>query len=493
MSKLQQLLRPFFNRRVLWDVFMVWAALINLYLIAFDLTYLWLRPLYFRHLPVVTRVYDPVKGIVPHPLTQEVLDQVDAIAALLETDPTSPQLDDHLGELRRLFRRVLLENPFERSGQTRFFETFRQELARSAGLPPAAAQDPAAVAAAVDRDLEGTSSELSSKLDRFNATSRPAFELNYFREFDRGGRLTDYFWIIDLPFLTLFWIEFLVRWTMALRRHTFARWFFFPIFNWYDLLGLIPNRHFRIFRLLRAVSMYMRLRRSELSGVGKDAFSRAVAYVSNIITEEVSDRVALRILSELQEEISDGTHTRIVRATVEPRRAQIEHVVSGQIRQLLTDQTAVLRFRDLLRLNLLNAVDSSEALRSVPVPRAVLRPLVRLTGEVILDTTLETITTTIASDDGERALREVAGAVLDDLFYGPAVVEIEGLAKEISLQVIDHMKEVVAVKKWAEARPATPAGNLVPSARDASDDEAEAPAPDAPELGNGRPGASDTE
>ena len=36
-----------------WDVFMVWVATINLTLILFDLTYLWLRPIYFNHIPVV--------------------------------------------------------------------------------------------------------------------------------------------------------------------------------------------------------------------------------------------------------------------------------------------------------------------------------------------------------------------------------------------------------------------------------------------------------
>ena len=51
--------------RLAWDIFMVWVALINLWLIIFDLSYLWLRPIYFQYLPAVTRVYDPVKGITP--------------------------------------------------------------------------------------------------------------------------------------------------------------------------------------------------------------------------------------------------------------------------------------------------------------------------------------------------------------------------------------------------------------------------------------------
>jgi hypothetical protein len=345
---------------------------------------------------------------------------------------------------------VLFENPFERSGQTRFFVSFKKDFIQTTGIEPTAARNLQAMAEAIDIYWSGTPKQLATRIDRFNSESRRAFELNYFREFDASGRLTDHFWIIDLPFLLLFWAEFLTRWYLALRRRTHDKWFFFPIFNWYDLLGLIPNRHFRIFRLLRAVSMYMRLRRSDLSGVGKDAISRSVAYVSNIITEEVSDRVALRILSELHEEISDGTHGRIVRETLEHRRDEIERVVVDQIRRLITEPATIERFRELMRLNLRNAVDETEAIRSVPLPQAILRPLVTFTGEIVLDTTLETIVTTVNSEEGEHAVREVASAVLDDVLDGPGVVQIEGLVKEVSLEVIEHIKDIVAVKKWTQ-------------------------------------------
>ena len=150
------------------------------------------------------------------------------------------------------------------------------------------------------------------------------------------GRLVDHFWKIDLPFLALFWVEFMARWGLAVRRRSYARWYFFPIFYWYDLLSLVPVTALRPLRLLRLVSIYMRLRQSDLSRVGKDVVSRGVAYISNIITEEVSDRVAVRILSEFAEEIEDGTHVRIARAAIEPRRAEIERVLVSQIRAILT-------------------------------------------------------------------------------------------------------------------------------------------------------------
>ena len=58
---------------------MVYLAIVSLGLILFDLTYLWLRPTYFQYLPVITRIYDPVKGIEPEPLTTEALALVDRL------------------------------------------------------------------------------------------------------------------------------------------------------------------------------------------------------------------------------------------------------------------------------------------------------------------------------------------------------------------------------------------------------------------------------
>jgi len=434
----------------LWDLFMVWVVIINLTVIIFDLTYLFLRPTYFRYLPVVTRVWDPVLGIKPHPLTEELIAEATTAGQLFELDPSAPALGERLDGLRVLTERLFLENPFLRSGQTRDLDAIWVTMARATNHRGTHYSNPEIVAEVAGDFWSGPPELLNHRFELFDRRIEPLLAVNYFRGYDLDGELVDHFWLIDLPFLVLFWIEFMVRWLLAIRRRRYARWYFFPIFYWYDLLSLIPVTALRPLRLLRIVSIYMRLRQSELSRVGKDFLSRGVAYISNIITEEVSDRVALRILDEYREEILDGTHVRIARATVEPRREEIERVVVGQIRAILTDRDTIERFRLLLELNLENAVDESESLHALPLPHVVVRPVVKTVGEVILETTLETISTTIDSPEGQEAVQAVADSILEALFYGPALAELESLAREISVEIIDHMKEVVAVRKWAQ-------------------------------------------
>jgi len=435
--------------RLGWDVFMVWVAIINLWMILFDLSYLLLRPTYFTYVPVVTRLYDPVKGIEPHPLTEALLEQIDVTRAQLESNRFSPTIPEHVERLRELSFRVLIENPFARSGMHQADEIFKEKLSARIGRTGDALADPETIREAVDADWPEQPDELLVRLENLDPRLIRGLKLNYYRTYNVDGRLTDHFWIFDLPFLILFWIEFTVRWIFAVKQKTYSRWFFFPIFNWYDVLGLIPVAVFRPFRLLRAVSMYMRLKRSELSNVGQDVFTRTVLYFSNIITEEVSDRVALRILTEFHQEIDEGTHTAITRSVVEPRRSEIEQVIAAQLRHTLTDPRTMERLRSLVRLNLENAVEESEALQAVPLPNVVLKPAVKTIGGVIVDATFETVAGTLDSPEGEEAVREVAGAVLDDLFYGPGVAQFESLIKEITLQVLEHMMDVVKVKKWA--------------------------------------------
>jgi hypothetical protein len=432
---------------------MVWLALINLHLIVFDLTYLMLRPYYATYASVIVRVYDPVKGIRPHPLTEEMLDAVSETSRLLELDPRSPGLAVRARRLRTLSLEILQTDPFRRAGQESTLEVFerviREGVAETEGEVRFGLDWPQAV-----RDFWSIEPDLLERsLRGFDAVVRPMMSRNYFREIDFHGRLVDYFWLIDLPFLSLFLSEFLVRWYLAIRRRTYARWFFFPFFNWYDLIGLIPYTQFRIFRLFRIASIYMRLRRSELSRVGRDALSRAVAYVSNIIAEEISDVVALRILSETQEEIREGTHVRILNETVLPRREEIEGVIVSQLRAIMADETTHERMRHLLRVNLEMAVESSSALRAIPLPDRLLRPLLRSVGEVVLESAIQTVADTLDREEGRKAAREFVGAVLDQVLAGPLRAEIESLASEISDDVIEDMKRAVSVKKWARPKP----------------------------------------
>jgi hypothetical protein len=447
---LKKLARRYWSPRLVWDLFMVLVATINLGLIVFDFTYLAFRPFYLKYVPVVARIYDPVLGISPHPLIEELLDEATDLRGLIEKDPGSAAAETSLARIRILTYRVIQENPFDRSEQIYKREVFKDVISNEIGLDflNSKSRDPWG-----DAVIEFWSEDVSlleARLELFDIDLSPLLVTNYHRAVDSNGNLKDLFWLVDLPFLLFFILEFSVRWAYAVRHRLYTRWFFFPILNWYDLIGCIPYTQFRIFRLFRVVSIYMRLYRSELTRVGRDTVTRGVSYISNIIVEEISDAVAVRILNEVQEEIREGTAKTIINDTVDAKREEISGMLLAQVKEILGAEPTQKRLREMVRLNLDKAVETSSALRSVPLPNVVVRRLVHATGEVVIQTILTSLTATLESEEGDRAARELIGDLLDQILTGPWRAELDKLSSEISLDVIEQVKKAVSVKKWAQ-------------------------------------------
>jgi energy-coupling factor transporter transmembrane protein EcfT len=433
-------------------MFMVYLAIINVSLILFDLTYLWLRPQYFRLLPIVTDVYDPVKGIEPHPLTERYLVVADETDALLAAGVSPVELVPRLSELGELSAQIVTENPFERSGQTRSFIRLQvgvKDYLQREGTLASSARPSGEEVLELFWSLEPSPGLLPARSDFFQSDLRPLLAVNYHRAYDLDGELVDKFWMIDLPFLLIFAFEFGVRWYLSIRRSNLGNWFLFPILNWYDLLGIIPVKQMRLFRLFRIGSIYVRLKRSDHSTVGDDFVTRTVKYFTNIISEEISDMVALRILTETQKELREGTHRRIIRAVAEPHRDALAAELTQQIQEIFTDQEIRDQARQFLDANLEQAVESAAALRRIPLPDALLRALVTTIGQALFDSFADTLAATLSSSDGQETLERIVGKTIDGVVVGLTEGELEALVREISIDVIGHVKESVAVRKWA--------------------------------------------
>ncbi len=446
-----RLLRRSLTRGVVWDLFMVYLALVNLGLILFDLTYLWLRPFYLSRLPIVTRIYDPVKGIEPEPVTRAYLDLVDRLSDQVTVASSSRAVNQTLAELVDLSAEIIDDNPFERSGlernRIRLFFGFQHELARE-GVPGVDEME-ALELARIYWSRVPAPERLASRIAYFDSQLAPLLEVNYFRRYSPSGDLTDHFWRLDLPFLTIFIIEFFTRWYLAVRRRTYPRWFFFPIFNWYDLLGIVPLKEFRLFRLFRIVSIYVRLSRSEHSIVGADPFSRLVKYFANIITEEISDMVALRILNETQEELQQGTHRRIIRTVAATHRDALARQLARQSGRLASNPEVRRRARGFLDANLEQAIASADALRRLPIPDFLLQPLVEVVGRALFDALADTLAATLSTEEGQRVMEAIIVDAIDGLIAEVSDGELERIVREVSIEILGHMKQTVAVRKWA--------------------------------------------
>lgn len=433
--------------RLLWDLFMITVAIVNLALILFDLTYLWLRPWYYRNFKEITAVYDPYLGIEPHRFTENYIEKIDLLEFYVEEQgKVSQELRDELIELSR---QMIKENPFHGAGLRGNLEKVKARIKKYArdnmGLKlPQTDSSISAFLYFYEADLP----QLKKNIAFFNQSLKPLVEVNYYRHYDVDGKPVNDFIKIDLPFLLFFLVEFLVRWIIAIRRKQYIAWFLFPLYNWYDILSLLPVQELRFFRLFRIVSIYIRLKESVFTHVGDDFISKTVKKYSNIIAEEISDMVAIKILSEVQSEIRAGASFNLVIQAIEPRREAVKRGIVEAISTGLNHKDREHRVRELLAETLELSAKETPSLAMFPDFLKV--QITRDIGVTIYDSLNKTLKMHIESEDGHDDVSDIVDYILDDILQSSGESELAKLIEEILIDFIEKLKEAVSVKKWAD-------------------------------------------
>ena len=115
------------------------------------------------------------------------------------------------------------------------------------------------------------------------------------------------FLLIDLGFVAIFLTEFCFRWVVSVLRKEYLRWYFFPFIHWYDLVGCIPLGAARIFRFLRIFSILHRLHKYKIIDLKDTALFRFVAFYYDVFVEELSDRIVVKVLTDVQKDFAAGS------------------------------------------------------------------------------------------------------------------------------------------------------------------------------------------
>jgi hypothetical protein len=286
--------RPYFESRYpRRERFIAILALANLILVLFDLSYLNLRSIYLQTIPALTRLYDPVKAIEPHPETNTYLAQVDNLETQIQSNGLqAPETERSLAELRSLSQQLLETNPFAAANQNDTFETIKQELRSRTGEPTSQA----ALEQFWSQDYLQTAG-WKGELAFWNRQVRPLMELNYYRRVNRFGTPISYFWLIDLPFLLIFAGDIAARLWRMHRRFPKLGWYDIVLRRWFDLFLLLP-----FWRVLRVVPVTLRLYHSDLLNLqAARAELQRDAVIS--IAIELTEMIGIQLINQMQESI----------------------------------------------------------------------------------------------------------------------------------------------------------------------------------------------
>ncbi|MCB1157074.1 MAG: hypothetical protein H7A25_05075 [Leptospiraceae bacterium] len=409
---------------------------------------------------IFTRLNIHIDGIIKNKDTEsyyELLDNYEKYGNMGNEKGSQKELDKVLAKLDSQMIRITSENPFESSGQNHLFKEIQhigksrydkvktnkldKELRAAIGAANPGTHIPS-TAVAFHWFWKTDSINLQEKFKVFNTEIRPRLAINYFRQLDMSGKPVDRFMVLDTPFFIFFILEFLISWFHSVRRKEYIAWFLYPLYHWYDVVGLIPFAYFRIFRLVRVYTAYKILKESEFTNVGDDVVTKTIKAYSEIIKEELSDMVTIQILTEAQAEVRSGNSMEIVTDTLNNKRDEIKKVVVNKLASSASNDRVEKNTRELL----------SKITSTVSQKLGGLFPekIVTEIGIAIFHSVSLTISNIVRDKNSKRAIEDLVDLIIDEINEGAKDEELNELNQSITIEFIENMKKSVAVKKWAQ-------------------------------------------
>lgn len=424
------------------DMVILMLAIIHLLLLIFDTTYFKLRPIYLNHMPALTQAYDPLKGVMPHRFTEDYLLRAETFFALCLVHDSIPETQKQ--EMVQLSEQMLDENPFDMSNLTGKLEIIKRNMRQYTGI------DNSSRNAIQAFWLEGCL-DFKPRQAFFDQEIAPYLKMNFWRGTGANGRPLDYFIYIDLCFIFIFLMEFCSSWFLAVRRQGKEQKILYPLYHWYDLVACIPLQQLRFLRLLRILTIYFRLVRSDMISLHKTGLYRRIMKYQNIIMEEISDQVAINILSNIQAKTRVGNNKELIEETLTDHRVEIRDVILANF-QNLELPTLKNREHELvgviseLVMESIRATDEYKQISHIPVARQVVDKLInknriaRMT-EQAMDGFVEAWKAKLQSEH----MQDILGALIDDILDLALKLSlnerIQQLLKDINIKVIEELKE----------------------------------------------------
>ena len=307
---------------------MALLAVINLLVVAFNLSYVPLRDFWLSGRVTIGGIntayiqyegikldllpenvskfitqYDVVKGIIPNRDTEEYLAKVEQLEQeLIINGVDSPMSNALFGDLRRRSIEIVQTNPFAEANKTGNIERIKNRM--RSHLPN---QNNSAKTAFwrfwTPAHFEG---KVAQELAFLKTEIEPLFETNYYRVIGENGGYVDYFGLIDFPFGAIFGLEFLARTWFISRRRVGVSWLDAMLWRWYDVLFLLP-----FWRWLRVIPVTVRLSQARIINLISIQRQISQGLVAGI-AEDVTEVVIIRLINQIQASIRNGDVARLL-------------------------------------------------------------------------------------------------------------------------------------------------------------------------------------
>jgi hypothetical protein len=268
-------------------------------------------------------------------------------------------------------------------------------------------------------------------------------------------RIHQHFLYYDLGFVFIYVVEILVRWAISVRQRAYQKWYFYPFAHWYDVLGCIPIGSLRALRLLRIVSLVIRLHKRGAIDLTNTTVYLFLAKYRDVLVEEISDRVIIRMLEAIEDELRYGSPVvrRILTDVLEPRREPLVKWLS--VRISATSQAVYFRHKKEIASYVEQLVakvmaENQEVAKIERIPglgRIVTHSLKNAIKDVVLQV-IEQVSWDLAASRNQKLADE-----LSTLLFHSLIEETQALTtitREIAVESIGLIKQEVRIQRWRD-------------------------------------------
>lgn len=264
-----------------------------------------------------------------------------------------------------------------------------------------------------------------------------------------------HFILYDLVFVAIFVTELMIRWIFSIKNQEYQKWYFYPFVHWYDVLGSIPIGSLRALRLLRIISLVIRLHKNGVIDLTDTAAYQFIKTYYNALVEEVGDRVIIRLLDSVGEEIRENgpVSHKIAMNVVNSRRDALASWLTARM-STATYKSYLSHKRDIrtyVNEVITEALENNREiakLKRVPaVGRLVSQNLIHVVSDIVLR-----VVERSAKDFAITWNKEFANEAVAILFESaPEESEyVNEIVREMALQAIDIVKAEVKIQRWRE-------------------------------------------
>ena len=261
---------------------------------------------------------------------------------------------------------------------------------------------------------------------------------------------------IDLIFVAIFLAEFFFHWAEDVYHKRHPKWYYYPILHWYDLLGCVPIGTLRFLRLLRFGSIIHRLHRMKIIDVTKNPFFEVFGRFVNIVIEEITDRVVIRILRNVRKEVQEGTPviTQITDDVIKPRKQQVVAWLSNRIRHVANENAQLYEkdIRNYVDRRIGEAVEQNEEisnLRLFPVIGTQIETMIEKATADIVFNVINGAIADLGSPENRIFIEDVTNLLLDgDHEEDEEEQTLNTMITDLIVQSLDVIIAKVSIKEW---------------------------------------------